>query len=85
MAEAGVDAAYTMAQMGHADARLTLSVYTHVGHRREAGNARLGALLAGTDWAQRGGADWAQTGTNLAGASLEPLEASADDRLDSAS
>jgi len=76
MAEAGVDAAYTMAQMGHADARLTLSVYTHVGRRREAGNARLGALLAG--------ADWAQTGTSGAGESFDSPEAPTAEGADSA-
>jgi integrase len=46
MAEAGVDPAYTKAQIGHTDARFAMSVYTHVGNRREAANARLDALLS---------------------------------------
>ncbi len=67
MAEAGVDAAYAMAQMGHADARMTLGVYTHVGNRRKAGNARLDTLI--------GGADWARMGTSGAGAKGASSEA----------
>ncbi len=72
MAEAGVDAAYTMAQMGHADARLTLSVYTHVGNRREAGNARLDALVGGADWARMGTNGAEAEAASLEGATAEP-------------
>jgi hypothetical protein len=55
MAEAGVDPAYTKAQIGHTDARFTMSLYTHVGNRREAANARLDALLSANSASGRGG------------------------------
>jgi len=54
MAEAGVDPAYTKAQIGHTNASFTMTVYTHVGNRREAANARLDALLGGADRAVMG-------------------------------
>jgi hypothetical protein len=45
---------YTKSQIGHLDARFTMGVYTHVGNRREAANARLDALIAGPEKAQTG-------------------------------
>lgn len=45
MAQEGADQGYTMRQIGHRSAALTLEVYTDVGDRRHGGNARLGALL----------------------------------------
>jgi hypothetical protein len=54
MAEAGADPAYTMRQIGHRRSSFTLEVYTDVKAPREAANARLGALLSGTEKAQKG-------------------------------
>jgi len=76
MAEAGVDPAYTKAQIGHTDARFTMSVYTHVGNRREAANARLDAIV--------GPAESAQSGTNPAPATPEPFETVEAEASDSA-
>jgi integrase len=52
--EAGADPAYVQAQIGHKTARLTLEVYTDVGNRTHAANARLGALLRSDEWAPLG-------------------------------
>ena len=60
MAENGADAAYTMAQIGHKTASMTLGVYTDVGNRQHPANERLGSLLRG--------AEVAHSGTNPAGA-----------------
>jgi integrase len=54
LAEAGADAAYTKAQIGHRSAKLTLEVYTDVGNRRHGANERVGALLRGPETAQNG-------------------------------
>ncbi len=54
MAEAGADPAYTMRQIGHRKSSFTLDVYTDVKTRRDAANARLGALLVGAEKAQKG-------------------------------
>ena len=54
LAEAGADAAYTKAQIGHKSAKLTLEVYTDVGNRRHGANERVGALLRGPETAQNG-------------------------------
>jgi hypothetical protein len=56
-AEAGIDQAYTMRQIGHRSAALTLEVYTLVGDRRHGGNAHLGERLLGAQ-----DADWALIG-----------------------
>jgi len=76
MAEAGVDPAYTKAQIGHTDARFTMSVYTHVGNRREAANGRLDAIV--------GPAESARSGTNPAPATPEPFETVEAEASDSA-
>ena len=44
-AEAGIDPAWTAAQIGHRDARYTLNVYTDACHRRENPAVRIGALV----------------------------------------
>jgi hypothetical protein len=54
MAQAGVDQRYTMRQIGHRSAALTLEVYTGVSDRKHDGNARLGELLLGADLAPTG-------------------------------
>jgi integrase len=54
MAEAGADQAYTMRQIGHRSAALTLEVYTDVGNRKHPATARLGSLLLGPDRALTG-------------------------------
>jgi integrase len=46
-AEAGVDAAWTAAQIGHTDSRFTINVYTDVQHRRPGAAARVGSLIRG--------------------------------------
>jgi integrase len=51
---AGADPAYVMAQIGHRKAAFTLDVYTDVGNRRHAANARLGALLRSDEKAHNG-------------------------------
>ena len=45
LAEAGADSGYTMSQIGHKSAKLTLEVYTDVGNTRHGANERLGRLL----------------------------------------
>ena len=53
MAEQGVHPAYTMRQIGHRNAKLTLEVYTDVANRAlERGG--LGRLLDSSDWAPLG-------------------------------
>jgi integrase len=54
LAEAGADAAYTKAQIGHKSAKLTLEVYTDVGNRRHGANERVGTLLRGFESAHNG-------------------------------
>jgi integrase len=54
LAEAGADAAYTKAQIGHKSAKLTLEVYTDVGNRRHGANERVGTLLRGLEAAHNG-------------------------------
>jgi hypothetical protein len=50
----GNDPAYVMDQLGHADPKFTLKIYTH-GMRRGAGDKkRLQALVEGVDWAPLG-------------------------------
>ena len=44
-AEAGIDQAWTAAQIGHRDPRLTTSVYTDVRNRRESPAEKLGRLI----------------------------------------
>jgi hypothetical protein len=46
-AEAGVDVAWTAAQIGHVDPRLTLSVYTDVSNRRGSPAEKVGSLIQG--------------------------------------
>jgi integrase len=45
----GVDPAYVMAQMGHADPKLTLSVYAREMRRKDGDRERQRALVAGTE------------------------------------
>jgi integrase len=54
MAAAGADQAYTMRQIGHRSAALTLEVYTDVNDRRHPATAKLGSLLVAPDWALTG-------------------------------
>lgn len=44
-AEAGIDPAWTAAQIGHRSARFTLDVYTDTQHRRENPAERIGSLV----------------------------------------
>ena len=44
-AEAGIDPAWTAAQIGHKRSRFTLDVYTDVGNRRNAPAERIGELI----------------------------------------
>ena len=55
-----------MAQLGHADPRFTLRVYTHLLSRRDDERDRLPALVEGEDWAVMGRKD--------ADADVEPAE-----------
>jgi len=43
-----------MTQLGHADPRFTLRVYTHLMSRRDGERERLRALVQGADWAETG-------------------------------
>jgi len=54
--EAGATVPYVMAQLGHSDPKVTLSIYSHVLERKRDHGERLDALVKG--------AEWAQTGTN---------------------
>lgn len=49
----GEDPAYVVAQMGHADPKLTLSVYAREMRRKDGERERLRALVAGTEWPER--------------------------------
>jgi integrase len=57
LAACGEDPAYVMAQLGHADPRFTLRVYTHLMSRRDGERERLRALVQGADWAEPGRID----------------------------
>jgi hypothetical protein len=61
LAERGAKYGYTMSQIGHKSARLTLEVYTDADNRRDGANEQIGTLLRTPEWAQ--------TGTNLLEAS----------------
>jgi len=50
----GNDPAYVMAQLGHADPKFTLRIYTHGMRRLEGDKERLQALVEGRDWAPLG-------------------------------
>ena len=52
--EAGATVPYVMAQLGHADPRVTLGIYAHVLRRRGDTGARMDALVRGADWAGSG-------------------------------
>ena len=54
LAACGEDPAYVMAQLGHADPRFSLRVYTHLMSRRNGERERLRALVQGADWAEPG-------------------------------
>ncbi len=54
--EAGATVPYVMAQLGHSDPKVTLTIYSHVLERKRDHGERLDALVRG--------AEWAQTGTN---------------------
>lgn len=78
MAEAGADPRYVMGQIGHTRAEFTLAVYTDVGDRKHAANARLGELLLGADegrqWALNGHYEHEEAATESGGQSLERPE-----------
>jgi integrase len=74
MAEAGADSRYVMGQIGHRSAALTLEVYTDVGDRKHDGNARLGALLLGSDWAPTGTNEAIGAPTRASGADRDTAE-----------
>jgi hypothetical protein len=59
MADVGAKYGYTMAQIGHKSAKLTLEVYTDADNRGDSANEQIGTLLRTPEWAQ--------TGTNLPG------------------
>jgi integrase len=52
--EAGATVPYVMAQLGHADPKVTLSIYAHVLRRRGDTGDRLDALVRAADWAATG-------------------------------
>jgi hypothetical protein len=52
--EAGVDPAFTAAQIGHKSSRFTMDVYTDVHNRRASSAAKVGALIRSSDWAEMG-------------------------------
>ena len=54
LAACGEDFRYVVDQMGHANERVTLRVYTHMMSRREGERERLKALVAGEDWRRLG-------------------------------
>ncbi len=54
LAACGEDPSYVMAQLGHADPKFTLRVYTHLMSRRDGERDRLKALVEGADWAAMG-------------------------------
>jgi integrase len=53
-AEAGVDPAWTAAQIGHTDPRFTIKVYTDVSNRRQGAAERVGELIRSAEWAPLG-------------------------------
>jgi integrase len=55
--EAGATVPYVMDQLGHADPKVTLSIYTHVLGRKPDHGKRLDALVRGADWAPLGTSD----------------------------
>jgi hypothetical protein len=50
----GEDVPYVMAQVGHVDPKVTLSIYAQVIFRGEGERERLEALVNGSDWAPLG-------------------------------
>lgn len=56
-AEANADPAWTAAQIGHADPRFTLRVYTDVSNRRQGHASRVGDLIRSSEWAEVGRSD----------------------------
>jgi integrase len=50
----GDELPYVMAQLGHADPKMTLGVYAHLMLRTQDERERLRALVEGADWAQMG-------------------------------
>lgn len=52
--EAGATVPYVMAQLGHADPKVTLTIYAHVLQRKSDTGERLDALVRGTEWAATG-------------------------------
>ncbi len=52
--EAGATVPYVMAQLGHADPKVTLGIYAHVLRRKGDTGDRLDALVKAADWASNG-------------------------------
>jgi len=52
--EAGATVPYVMAQLGHSDPKVTLSIYSHVLERKRDHGERLDALVRGPEKAQKG-------------------------------
>ena len=52
--EAGATVPYVMAQLGHADPKVTLGIYAHVLQRKGDTGDRLDALVKAADWAATG-------------------------------
>jgi integrase len=52
--EAGATVPYVMAQLGHADPKVTLSIYAHVLRRKGDTGDRLDALVRAAGWAATG-------------------------------
>ncbi len=52
--EAGATVPYVMAQLGHADPKVTLGIYAHVLRRKGDTGDRLDALVRAADWAATG-------------------------------
>ncbi len=67
-----------MRQVGHADPKVTLSIYAQVMTRGEQERSRLRALLEGSDWAPVGTDLGRGAAVPIAQLSLEPLASPSD-------
>lgn len=71
LAACGEDPAYVMAQLGHADPRFTLRVYTHLMSRRDGERERLRALVGRLQSSEIVGIDGSGAGERLDGPGAE--------------
>jgi hypothetical protein len=77
----GAEVPYVMQQVGHADPKLTLSVYAQVMFRREGERERLQGLVEGSDWALLGTSADLQAPEPGEQLSLDALEYLADQQI----